>query len=91
MSHFVYVARCKDDSLYTGYTRDVKSRIWHHNNSRFGAKSIRGKLPVKLVYSEEFDTISDALKREREIKKWRRSKKEQLLALALRSEATKRE
>ena len=79
-SYFVYIVRCNDDSLYTGYTRNLKNRIREHNKSRFGAKSLRGKRPVKLVYSEEFDNISDALKKEAEIKKWKKGKKEQLVA-----------
>ena len=81
MSYFVYIVRCNDDSLYTGYAKDVNKRVWHHNNSRLGAKSLKGKRPVKLVYSEEFDNISDALKKEAEIKKWKKGKKEELLRL----------
>jgi putative endonuclease len=84
--------RCSDDSLYTGITRNIKKRIWQHNYSKRGAKSVKGKLPVKLIYNEEYSTIDEALRREKEIKGWKKEKKEYLImnALALRSETTKR-
>lgn len=83
MKHCVYIVCCADNSLYTGVTKDVDRRIWEHNNSKYGAKSIRGKRPVKLVYKEEYITLSEALKREKEIKGWRRKKKIELVESAL--------
>lgn len=74
MKWFVYIVQCSDGSLYTGTSNDVVRRIWQHNN-KVGAISVRGKLPVKLVYQEEFLSRSDAAKREIEIKGWRREKK----------------
>lgn len=71
--------RCKDDSLYAGVSRNVRERIWQHNHSRRGAKSLKGKLPVKLVYTEEYTSINKALSREKEIKGWRKEKKEVLI------------
>ncbi|MBP6913843.1 MAG: GIY-YIG nuclease family protein [Candidatus Levybacteria bacterium] len=79
MNYFVYIVECSDKSLYTGFTTDIKRRISQHNLKKGGAKSIRGKLPVTLVYSEKFETINDALKRESEIKSWPRAEKIKLI------------
>ena len=65
---FVYILRCIDDTLYTGYTTNLKDRIIKHND-KIGAKYTRGRTPVELVYFEIFDTKSEALKREIAIKK----------------------
>lgn len=73
-SYYIYVIKCSDMSLYTGYTNDVNARVKTHNDGK-GAKAIKGRLPVELVYTEKFDSKSDAMKREAEIKKWDRSKK----------------
>jgi putative endonuclease len=75
----LYIVICKDKSLYTGITIDINRRIKEHNNGK-GAKSLLGKLPVKLVYTEEFNNQSDAMKREREIKSWKREKKLKLIS-----------
>lgn len=72
--YFVYIVQCKDETLYTGYTVDLSRRIDAHNSSR-GAKYTRGRTPVKLVYSEEFRSINEALKRERNIKSMTRKQK----------------
>ncbi|OGM21916.1 hypothetical protein A2714_04625 [Candidatus Woesebacteria bacterium RIFCSPHIGHO2_01_FULL_38_9] len=79
MKYFVYIVRCSDNSLYTGFTNNIEHRVWQHNNSKFGAKSIKGKRPVNLVYSETYETLGEALRREREIKGWRREKKQELI------------
>lgn len=79
MNYFVYIVECSDKSLYTGFTTDIKRRISQHNLKKGGAKSVRGKLPVTLVYSEKFETINDALKRESEIKSWPRAEKIKLI------------
>ena len=76
--HFVYVLRCTDDSLYTGYTTDVERRVAEHDDGE-GAKYTRGRTPVELVYVEEFDTQSAAMSREWEIKQLRRDEKERLV------------
>lgn len=65
--HTVYIVRCSDDTLYTGYTTDVKRRVLEHNQQR-GAKYTRGRTPVTLVYTEFHPSRSQALKREHEIK-----------------------
>ena len=73
--HYVYIVQCSDGSLYTGYTTDISRRIEEHNNGD-GAKYTQPRLPVKLVHQEEYDTRSDAMSREYEIKQLSRSEKE---------------
>ena len=77
-SHFVYIVRCADGTLYTGYARDPASREDVHNSGR-GAKYTAGRRPVRLVYSESFDSVGDALKREHQIKRYSRATKEALV------------
>ena len=79
--HFVYLLRCKDASLYTGYATDVERRVREHNGleKKQGAKYTAGRRPVKLVYQEECVSRSAALKREAEIKKLSRVEKEKLI------------
>lgn len=80
MSWFVYIALCKDDTLYTGITTDIKRREQEHNtNNTLGAKSLRGKRPVKIVYYEQYQTQNEATKREAVIKRMKRQDKLQLL------------
>ena len=76
--HFVYIVRCADGTLYTGYARDPCAREKMHNRGR-GARYTAGRRPVRLVYSESFASIGDALRRERQLKRLRRSRKEALL------------
>ena len=76
--HFVYILRCADGSFYTGYARDPKARLKMHN-AGVGAKYTRGRRPVKLVYSEECESLSHALKREYELKQWTRAEKQDLV------------
>ena len=75
---FVYILECGDGSLYTGWTTDVEERVKMHNSGS-GAKYTRSRLPVKLVYFEEVDGRSAALKREAAIKKLTREKKQLLI------------
>ena len=65
--HFVYIVKCNDGSLYTGYAKDVEARVGKHNDGK-GAKYTKIRRPVELVYQEMYETKSDALKREYEIK-----------------------
>lgn len=85
MSYIVYILRCKDKSLYTGITTDIKRRIDEHNgvagNEKTAAKYTRARRPVELVYSESYASRSTASKREAEIKKMTRVKKLDLLSL----------
>ncbi len=74
----VYIARCADDSLYTGIARDVDERIESHNAGR-GAKYTRSRLPIELVYSEVVDDRATALRREFAIKRLERDAKKKLI------------
>lgn len=78
MNWFVYILRCCDNSLYVGITNDVKKRLETHNSGK-GSKYIRSKLPVKLVYQEEYPDKSTARLREIQLKKWTKHKKELLV------------
>jgi len=78
--HFVYIISCKDGSLYTGWTTDVEARVAAHNEGA-GAKYTKGRGPVTLLYTEAFESKSDALKREMAIKKLSRSEKLKLTGL----------
>lgn len=75
--HFVYMVRCADGTLYTGYTCDPEKRAGTHNTGR-GAKYTATRRPVTLVYSEECASRSAALKREHEVKRLTRAEKEAL-------------
>ena len=78
MSSYVYVLRCGDGSLYTGWTNDLTRRLAAHQSGK-GAKYTRGRLPVEMVYSEELEDKSAALKRENELKKLKKAEKELLI------------
>ena len=74
----VYIVRCADETFYTGITNNVPSRVDTHNAGK-GAKYTKNRLPVLLVYQENVDDKSHALKREREIKKLSRLQKSNLI------------
>ena len=74
----MYILKCSDNTLYTGFTVDIKSRIDKHNSGK-ASKYTRGRLPVKLVYFEVFSTKTDALKREYEIKQFSKDKKNHII------------
>ena len=74
----VYILECNDGTLYTGWTNDIDKRFKAHNDGK-GAKYTKGRRPLKLVYLEELETKSDALKRVNEIKKMTKDKKRQLI------------
>lgn len=76
--YYTYLVCCSDDSLYCGYTTDLKKRIKNHNLGK-GAKYTKGRRPVILVYHEEFLSKEEALRRERQIKKLSRKEKLDLI------------
>ena len=78
MSAFVYIVKCSDGTLYTGWTNDINRRLAAHNEGR-GAKYTRGRRPVTLAYLEEFATKEEAMSREARIKKLSRAQKILLL------------
>ncbi|MDP5274154.1 GIY-YIG nuclease family protein [Chengkuizengella axinellae] len=78
---YVYILKCSDNTLYTGYTNDIERRVAVHNQGK-ASKYTRGRLPVEVVYYEECNTKSDALKREIEIKKLTKAEKLRLIHLS---------
>lgn len=79
MAWYVYILRCGDGSLYTGITDDVPRRLAAHRSGK-GAKYTRGRGPLELVFTQQVEDKSAALRREAEIKKLRRGEKETLIA-----------
>ncbi|BFK31582.1 hypothetical protein F340043K4_16200 [Veillonella parvula] len=78
--HYIYLVRCSDDSLYCGWTTDLKRRIDAHNGHiPGGAKYTRGRRPVTLVYAESFHQKQEAQRREYAIKRMTKSKKLRLI------------
>ncbi|MFC1724873.1 GIY-YIG nuclease family protein [candidate division KSB1 bacterium] len=78
MPWFVYILKCSDDSFYIGQTSDLEKRIETHNAGN-GPKYTAFRRPIKLVYSETFTSQDKAIKREKQIKKWSRLKKQALI------------
>lgn len=78
MPYYVYILLCKDGSYYTGHAKNVKHRIEQHKKGQ-GARYTRMHEPAKIVYVEEFNSRSNAMKREREIKSFSHSKKQRLV------------
>ena len=76
--HYVYILLCADGTFYTGYTTDPERRTKVHNSGK-GARYTRSRVPVELIYTEEFEDKSDAQKREYAIKQLTRTEKEQLI------------
>ncbi|KXB86979.1 GIY-YIG catalytic domain protein [Veillonella parvula] len=78
--HYIYLVRCSDDSLYCGWTTDLKRRIDAHNGHILGgAKYTRGRRPVTLVYAESFHQKQEAQRREYAIKRMTKTKKLRLI------------
>ncbi|MFA6017170.1 MAG: GIY-YIG nuclease family protein [Patescibacteria group bacterium] len=77
--YYLYLLRCSDNSLYCGQTKDLQRRIKEHNSDDSKSKYTRARRPVKLVYFEKYKTINEVLKREFEIKKLTKEKKETLV------------
>ena len=77
-NHCCYIVICGDNTLYCGYSNDVTKRVDAHNKS-LGAKYTKTRLPVRLVYTECFDTKSEAMKREYQIKQLTRQQKLKLI------------
>ena len=76
---FVYILRCRDGSFYVGSARDtLERRVAEHNAGTYGGYTSMRR-PVELVYAQEFTTITDAIAAERQLKGWRREKKEALI------------
>jgi len=80
MTFSVYILKCRDNSLYTGISNDVKKRMETHMKGK-GSKYVRTRRPFRLVHLEEYETKSQALKREYEIKQMTRYEKIAILNL----------
>ncbi len=76
--NYVYILKCRDGSLYTGWTNDLERRLREHNAGK-GAKYTKSRRPVVLVYFEEFVTKEEAMSREYAIKRLRRKEKRKLV------------
>ena len=75
---YVYILRCGDGSLYTGWTNDLQKRIRRHQSGK-GSKYTRSRLPVELAYVETFETQHEAMSREYKLKKFTRAEKIRLI------------
>jgi len=78
--YFVYILECADRTLYVGCTNDLPRRLHQHNHAKQGARYTKSRRPVVLVYQEPRRTRGSALRREHEIKSWRRAQKLALIA-----------
>lgn len=76
--NYVYILKCSDNTLYTGWTTDLEKRLKVHNTGK-GAKYTRVRLPVEIVYFEEFEDKKDAMKKEYAIKQLSRQEKLKLI------------
>ena len=79
MASWAYMLRCADGSFYVGCTTDLDGRIAHHEAGTFGGYTSTRR-PVEVVWSEEFQSLHDAIDAERRIKGWSRAKKSALIA-----------
>ena len=75
---YVYILKCRDGSYYTGSTTNLEMRVWEHQNGK-GANYTRKRVPVELVYYEEYEHIDEAFYREKQIQKWSKKKKDALI------------
>lgn len=76
--HYMYIVKCSDGTYYTGYTNDLEKRLLAHNAGK-GAKYTKNRLPVEMVYFEEYECKSEAMKREYAVKRLTRIEKEKLI------------
>jgi len=75
---YMYILECSDGSFYTGSTIDLEYRIFEHNNGE-GANYTKKRLPIKLVYYEEYERIDEAFEREKQVQGWSHKKKKALI------------
>ncbi len=82
LNYFVYIVKCSDSTLYTGYTSNLEQRIKQHNSGSQGAKYTKTRRPVKLVFVEIYQSQREAIRREIAIKKRSREEKLNLIKLS---------
>jgi predicted GIY-YIG superfamily endonuclease len=75
---WMYILKCADDSYYVGSTKNLDLRLVQHQSGK-GSRYTSGRLPVELVYGEEYDRVSDAYYREKQVQNWSRAKCEALI------------
>lgn len=78
-NYTVYILKCSDNSYYVGVTNDIERRVFEHNNSENKKSYTYSRRPVKLVFSQHFQYINQAIEFEKQVKGWRRAKKEALI------------
>ena len=78
MIYYLYIIRCSDNYLYIGITNNIRKRILEHKNNSCPCTKNRGN--IDIVYTETFNSRKEAALREKELKGWRRSKKEKLIS-----------
>lgn len=78
MGNYVYILKCGDGSYYIGSTRNIENRFWQHQIGK-GSEYTKKRLPVVLVYLEQYERIDDAFNREKQLQGWSRKKKEALV------------
>ncbi|PLW93522.1 MAG: hypothetical protein C0592_05850 [Marinilabiliales bacterium] len=78
MTAYLYILQCNDGSYYSGSTKNIEKRLWEHS-SGIGSVYTKGRLPVTLVYFEEYQRIEEAFYREKQIQGWSRKKKKALI------------
>ena len=76
--YFVYILKCSDGSYYTGYTSDIGRRVNEHNFEKYNGYT-SSRLPVTVVFHQEFSNLDEAIRAEKQIKGWSRKKKEGLI------------
>jgi len=76
---FTYIVKCKDNTLYTGFTNNIKKRVFDHNNSKIWAKYTKSRRPVKLVRKQKTESKISAMQLEYRIKKITREKKQKII------------
>lgn len=81
MPFFVYILKCKDDTLYIGSTNDLERRLHQHNNLKSGAHYTKIRRPVEMVYSKKMRSLSSARKKEHSLKQLTRQEKLELISL----------
>ncbi|WP_233558571.1 GIY-YIG nuclease family protein [Aquimarina sp. BL5] len=74
----MYILECSDGSYYTGSTKDLDKRLQQHQNGE-GANHTKKRLPIRLLYYEQYDRIDTAFYREKQVQGWSRAKKEALI------------
>jgi putative endonuclease len=75
-NYYVYILECADQSYYTGLTNDLEARLYEHINGTNSNSYTYSRRPVQLKYFELFHIVFDAIRRENQIKRWSRKKKE---------------